>query len=86
MSDPGREDEVLRWHFRQLDTDDSGVLSEREARPLRLYLRRRLKPRRCAKKFAQYCDRDGDRGLTLSELSACLGLGGGFGSRRELGL
>ncbi|CAB1348761.1 unnamed protein product [Coregonus sp. 'balchen'] len=64
----------LRWHFRQLDTDDSGVLTEREARPLRLYLRRRLKPRRCAKKFAQYCDRDGDRGLTLSELSACLGL------------
>ncbi|KAM9441565.1 SPARC-related modular calcium-binding protein 1-like [Salvelinus alpinus] len=74
MSDPGGEDEVLRWHFRKLDTDDSGVLSEREARPLRLYLRRRLKPRRCAKKFAQYCDRDGDRGLTLSELNACLGL------------
>lgn len=74
MSDPGGEEEVLRWHFRQLDTDDSGVLSEREARPLRLYLRRRLKPRRCAKKFAQYCDRDGDRGLTLSELNACLGL------------
>uniref|UniRef100_A0A3B5B916 Thyroglobulin type-1 domain-containing protein n=1 Tax=Stegastes partitus TaxID=144197 RepID=A0A3B5B916_9TELE len=59
---------VLRWHFGQLDVDSSGVLSEREARPLRQFLRRRLKPRRCAKKFAQYCDRDGDRGLTIEEL------------------
>ncbi|KAE8294938.1 SPARC-related modular calcium-binding protein 1 Secreted modular calcium-binding protein 1 [Larimichthys crocea] len=62
------------WHFSQLDVDSSGVLSEREARPLRQFLRRRLKPRRCAKKFAQYCDRDGDRGLTLEELRVCLGL------------
>ncbi|XP_051254591.1 SPARC-related modular calcium-binding protein 1-like [Dicentrarchus labrax] len=65
---------VLRWHFGHLDMDSSGVLSEREARPLRQFLRRRLKPRRCAKKFAQYCDRDGDRGLTLEELRVCLGL------------
>ncbi|XP_076014727.1 SPARC-related modular calcium-binding protein 1-like [Genypterus blacodes] len=65
---------ALRWHFSQLDVDSSGVLSEREARPLRQYLRRRLKPRRCAKKFAQHCDRDGDRGLTLDELRVCMGL------------
>ncbi|KAG8001765.1 SPARC-related modular calcium-binding protein 1, partial [Nibea albiflora] len=69
-----RPEVVLRWHFSQLDVDSSGVLSEREARPLRQFLRRRLKPRRCAKKFAQYCDRDGDRGLTLEELRVCLGL------------
>ncbi|XP_054867810.1 SPARC-related modular calcium-binding protein 1-like isoform X2 [Amphiprion ocellaris] len=65
---------VLRWFFIQLDVDSSGVLSEREARPLRQFLRRRLKPRRCAKKFAQYCDRDGDRGLTMEELKTCLNL------------
>ncbi|XP_045930984.1 SPARC-related modular calcium-binding protein 1-like [Micropterus dolomieu] len=69
-----RPEMVLRWHFSQLDLDSSGVLSEREARPLRQFLRRRLKPRRCAKKFAQYCDRDGDQGLTLDELGVCLGL------------
>ncbi|KAF7648509.1 hypothetical protein LDENG_00155850 [Lucifuga dentata] len=69
-----RPEMALRWHFSQLDVDSSGVLSEREAQPLRQYLRRRLKPRRCAKKFAQYCDRDGDRGLTLEELRVCLGL------------
>ncbi|KAF1393543.1 hypothetical protein PFLUV_G00017080 [Perca fluviatilis] len=65
---------VLRWHFSQLDVDSSGVLSEREARPLRQFLRQKLKPRRCAKKFAQYCDMDRDRGLTLEELRVCLGL------------
>ncbi|XP_071353111.1 SPARC-related modular calcium-binding protein 1-like [Trachinotus anak] len=69
-----RPEEVLQWHFSQLDVDSSGVLSEREARPLRQFLRRRLKPRRCAKKFAQYCDRNRDRGLTLEELRVCLGL------------
>ncbi|XP_059931227.1 SPARC-related modular calcium-binding protein 1-like [Gadus macrocephalus] len=65
---------ALRWHFERLDVDASGALSEREARPLRQFLRRRLKPRRCAKKFAQYCDRDQDRSLTLGELSACIHL------------
>ncbi|XP_056297458.1 SPARC-related modular calcium-binding protein 1-like [Pseudoliparis swirei] len=65
---------ALRWHFGRLDADSSGSLSEREARPLRQFLRRRLKPRRCAKKFAQHCDGDGDRGLTLEELRVCLGL------------
>ncbi|XP_027135700.1 SPARC-related modular calcium-binding protein 1 [Larimichthys crocea] len=73
-AESSRPEVVLRWHFSQLDVDSSGVLSEREARPLRQFLRRRLKPRRCAKKFAQYCDRDGDRGLTLEELRVCLGL------------
>ncbi|XP_044059364.1 SPARC-related modular calcium-binding protein 1-like [Siniperca chuatsi] len=73
-AESSRPEVVLRWHFSQLDEDSSGVLSELEARPLRQFLRRRLKPRRCAKKFAQYCDRDGDRGLTLEELRVCLGL------------
>lgn len=72
VESPGPEG-ALRWHFARLDVDSSGVLSEREARPLRQFLRRRLRPRRCAKKFAQYCDRDGDRGLTLGELRVCLG-------------
>uniref|UniRef100_A0A8C2WLX3 Thyroglobulin type-1 domain-containing protein n=1 Tax=Cyclopterus lumpus TaxID=8103 RepID=A0A8C2WLX3_CYCLU len=63
---------ALRWRFGRLDADSSGSLSEREARPLRQFLRRRLKPRRCAKKFAQHCDGDGDRGLTLEELRVCL--------------
>ncbi|XP_028275931.1 SPARC-related modular calcium-binding protein 1-like [Parambassis ranga] len=74
VEETSSSDVALRWHFSQLDMDSSGVLSEREARPLRQFLRRRLKPRRCIKKFAQYCDGDGDRGLTLEELRVCLDL------------
>ncbi|KAM6933348.1 SPARC-related modular calcium-binding protein 1-like [Xenentodon cancila] len=73
-AESARPETALRWHFARLDVDSSGVLSEREARPLRQFVRRRLKPRRCAKKFAQYCDQDGDRSLTLEELELCLAL------------
>uniref|UniRef100_A0AAY4DPC6 SPARC related modular calcium binding 1 n=1 Tax=Denticeps clupeoides TaxID=299321 RepID=A0AAY4DPC6_9TELE len=66
-SEPQEPQVVLRWHFQRLDRDHNGVLSEREARPLRLYLRQSLRPRRCAKKFAQYCDQDHDRMLSLNE-------------------
>uniref|UniRef100_A0A3Q2V1R5 SPARC related modular calcium binding 1 n=1 Tax=Haplochromis burtoni TaxID=8153 RepID=A0A3Q2V1R5_HAPBU len=71
-AESSRPEVVLQWHFNQLDVDSDGWLSEREARPLRQFLRRRLKPRRCAKKFAQYCDSDRDRSLTLEELRVCL--------------
>lgn len=71
---PGAAESALQWHFLQLDVDGDGALSEREARPLRQYLRRTLKPRRCAKKFTQYCDQDRDAALSLLELSTCLGL------------
>ncbi|XP_061576188.1 SPARC-related modular calcium-binding protein 1-like isoform X2 [Cololabis saira] len=73
-AEPSGPETALRWHFARLDVDSSGVLSEREGRPLRQFVRQRLKPRRCAKKFAQYCDQDGDRSLTLAELELCLGL------------
>lgn len=65
---------TLRLYFMLLDTDGDGVLSEREARPLRLLLRRSLRPRRCAKKFMQSCDRDADRRLSSQELTSCLGI------------
>ncbi|KAJ8414535.1 hypothetical protein AAFF_G00037370 [Aldrovandia affinis] len=82
---------ALRGLFLQLDGDGSGVLSDREARPLRLFLRRKLRPRRCARKFSQHCDRNRDRGLTLAELTACLGLRGetwreGAEEEREISL
>ncbi|KAL2095553.1 hypothetical protein ACEWY4_007701 [Coilia grayii] len=70
----GIAESALQWHFLKLDVDDDGVLTEREARPLRQYLRRTLRPRRCTKKFTQYCDQDRDGMLSLMELNICLGL------------
>ncbi|KAK7171438.1 hypothetical protein R3I93_003902 [Phoxinus phoxinus] len=65
---------TLRLYFTLLDTDGDGVLSEREARALRVVLRRSLRPRRCAKKFLQSCDRNADRRLSSQELTSCLGI------------
>uniref|UniRef100_A0A8C1ZYX4 SPARC related modular calcium binding 1 n=1 Tax=Cyprinus carpio TaxID=7962 RepID=A0A8C1ZYX4_CYPCA len=62
----------LRLYFTLLDADSDGLLNEREARPLRLLLRRTLRPRRCAKKFMQFCDRNADRRLSAEELTSCL--------------
>ncbi|XP_016318024.1 SPARC-related modular calcium-binding protein 2-like [Sinocyclocheilus anshuiensis] len=66
--------QTLRLYFTLLDTDADGLLSEREARLLRLLLRRTLRPRRCAKKFMQFCDRNADRRLSAQELTSCLGI------------
>ncbi|KPP66483.1 SPARC-related modular calcium-binding protein 1-like, partial [Scleropages formosus] len=74
MPQHGGEEGALQWYFQRLDTDGNGILSERELRPFRLYLRRWLNPRRCAKKFARYCDRNSDRTLTRAELINCLHL------------
>nr|XP_023667891.1 SPARC-related modular calcium-binding protein 1-like isoform X1 [Paramormyrops kingsleyae]XP_023667892.1 SPARC-related modular calcium-binding protein 1-like isoform X1 [Paramormyrops kingsleyae] len=72
---------VLQEYFLALDVNGDGGLSEQEERPLRHLLRHllrrlqpRLQPRRCAKRFTQHCDGDGDRSLTLAELAGCLGL------------
>uniref|UniRef100_A0A8C2I6P8 Thyroglobulin type-1 domain-containing protein n=1 Tax=Cyprinus carpio TaxID=7962 RepID=A0A8C2I6P8_CYPCA len=62
----------LRLYFTLLDADADGLLNEREARSLRLLLRRTLRPRRCAKKFMQFCDRNADRRLSAEELTSCL--------------
>uniref|UniRef100_A0A673HWR1 SPARC-related modular calcium-binding protein 1-like n=1 Tax=Sinocyclocheilus rhinocerous TaxID=307959 RepID=A0A673HWR1_9TELE len=64
--------QTLRLYFTLQDTDADGLLSEREARPLRLLLRRTLRPRRCAKKFMQFCDQNADRHLSAQELTSCL--------------
>ncbi|RXN24243.1 SPARC-related modular calcium-binding 1-like protein [Labeo rohita] len=66
--------QTLRLYFTRLDADADGLLSERESRPLRLLLRRTLRPRRCAKKFMQFCDGNADRRLSAQELTSCLGI------------
>uniref|UniRef100_A0A8C8VIE8 SPARC related modular calcium binding 2 n=1 Tax=Pelusios castaneus TaxID=367368 RepID=A0A8C8VIE8_9SAUR len=73
---PSLEEQVARWHFMRLDKDFSDRLSERELRPLKLYLRQHVRPKRCVRKFVEYCDLDADRLISLHELKGCLGLTG----------
>ncbi|XP_051521476.1 SPARC-related modular calcium-binding protein 1-like [Myxocyprinus asiaticus] len=63
---------ALQWYFARLDRDANGILNEHETRPLRILLRKTLHPRRCAKKFMQFCDKNADRGLSALELSSCI--------------
>ncbi|KAH1180878.1 SPARC-related modular calcium-binding protein 1-like isoform X1 [Mauremys mutica] len=68
------EERAARWHFVRLDKDFSDGLSERELRPLKLYVKQHTRPKRCARKFLEYCDLDANRLVSLPELRGCLGL------------
>ncbi|KAL8219859.1 UNVERIFIED_CONTAM: hypothetical protein K2H54_035102 [Gekko kuhli] len=68
------EERVVRWQFVRLDRDFSNSISERELRPLKLYMKKHTRPKRCVRKFLDYCDLDDDRLISLNELRGCLGL------------
>ncbi|KAG6928179.1 SPARC-related modular calcium-binding protein 1-like [Chelydra serpentina] len=70
---PSLEERAARWQFAHLDKDFSEGLSERELRPLKLYVKQHARPGRCARKFLEYCDLDANRLLSLPELRGCLG-------------
>ncbi|CAM4700792.1 unnamed protein product [Caretta caretta] len=74
LSDRSLEERAARWHFVRLDKDFSDGLSEWELRPLKLYVKQRTRPKRCARKFLEYCDLDANRLVSLQELRGCLGL------------
>uniref|UniRef100_A0A8C4YDT1 SPARC related modular calcium binding 1 n=1 Tax=Gopherus evgoodei TaxID=1825980 RepID=A0A8C4YDT1_9SAUR len=71
---PSLEERAARWHFVRLDKDFSDGLSEQELRPLKLYVKQHTRPKRCARKFLEYCDLDANRLVSLPELRGCLGL------------
>ncbi|XP_075773313.1 SPARC-related modular calcium-binding protein 1-like isoform X2 [Pelodiscus sinensis] len=71
---PSPEARAVLWHFVRLDKDSSEGLSEPELRPFKLYLRQHTRPKRCVRKFLEFCDLDASRLLSLPELRGCLGL------------
>uniref|UniRef100_A0A674IHU2 SPARC related modular calcium binding 1 n=1 Tax=Terrapene triunguis TaxID=2587831 RepID=A0A674IHU2_9SAUR len=75
------EERAARWHFVRLDKDFSAGLSERELRPLKLYVKQHTRPKRCARKFLEYCDLDANRLVSLPELRGCLGSNPARGGR-----
>ncbi|XP_030074648.1 SPARC-related modular calcium-binding protein 1 isoform X1 [Microcaecilia unicolor] len=71
---PTLEERVVRWHFVRLDKDFSNNINEWEIRPFKVYLKKRIRPKRCVRKFVEYCDLTNDRLISLHELKGCLGL------------
>ncbi|XP_025104286.1 LOW QUALITY PROTEIN: SPARC-related modular calcium-binding protein 1-like [Pomacea canaliculata] len=68
------EKKIVVWKFTQLDTNSDNVLSFKEIRSFRKMVKKLIKPRRCAKAFHRYCDKDNDRRIQKSEWTLCLGV------------
>ncbi|XP_078389339.1 SPARC-related modular calcium-binding protein 1-like [Cetorhinus maximus] len=67
------EDRAIRWYFGRLDKDFNNEISEKELRPFKIYLRKNAKPKKCTRKFIEYCDLNGSKSISLHELKGCLG-------------
>lgn len=65
---------VVEWKFSELDLDHDNTLSFRELRSLRRVVRRVVRPRDCARRFAKRCDANKNRRLERKEWSLCMGI------------
>ncbi|KAJ7988794.1 hypothetical protein DPEC_G00312900 [Dallia pectoralis] len=69
------EERVVHWYFTQLDNNGSHDINKKELKPLKRYVKKKAKPKKCARKFTDYCDLNKDRAISLQELKGCLGVG-----------
>ncbi|XP_059375370.1 SPARC-related modular calcium-binding protein 1-like isoform X3 [Carassius carassius] len=68
------EERVVHWYFAQLDNNGSHDINKKEMKPFKRYVKKKAKPKRCARKFTDYCDLDKDKTISLQELKGCLGV------------
>lgn len=68
------EERVVHWYFSHLDKNSSGDIGKKEIKPFKRFLRKKSKPKKCVKKFVEYCDISNDKALSLQELMGCLGV------------
>lgn len=68
------EERVVHWYFAQLDINGSHDINKKELKPFKRYLKKKAKPKKCARKFTDYCDLNKDRAISLHELKGCLGV------------
>uniref|UniRef100_H3CGF0 SPARC related modular calcium binding 1 n=1 Tax=Tetraodon nigroviridis TaxID=99883 RepID=H3CGF0_TETNG len=68
------EERVVHWYFAQLDNNGSHDINKKELKPFKRYLKKKAKPKKCSRKFSDYCDLNKDRAISLQELKGCLGV------------
>ncbi|XP_054913081.1 SPARC-related modular calcium-binding protein 1 isoform X5 [Poeciliopsis prolifica] len=68
------EERVVHWYFAQLDNNGSNDINKKELKPFKRYLKKKAKPKKCARKFTDYCDLNKDKAISLQELKGCLGV------------
>uniref|UniRef100_A0A8D2B4T7 SPARC related modular calcium binding 2 n=1 Tax=Sciurus vulgaris TaxID=55149 RepID=A0A8D2B4T7_SCIVU len=67
------EERVVHWYFKLLDKNSSGDIGKKEIKPFKRFLRKKSKPKKCVKKFVEYCDVNNNKALSVQELTGCLG-------------
>lgn len=65
---------MVHWYFAQLDNNGSHDINKKELKPFKKYLKKKAKPKKCSRKFIDYCDLNKDRAISLQELKGCLGV------------
>lgn len=65
---------MVHWYFAQLDNNGNHDINKKELKPFKRYLKKKAKPKKCARKFSDYCDLNKDRAISLQELKGCLGV------------
>ena len=65
---------MVHWYFAQLDNNGSQDINKKELKPFKKYLKKKAKPKKCSRKFIDYCDLNKDRAVSLQELKGCLGV------------
>ncbi|VDN37640.1 unnamed protein product [Gongylonema pulchrum] len=65
------KDKAVRWKFEQLDINNNTRLERKEWKPYRNELRLLNKVRKCGRNFLRFCDRDGNKQITLDEWLSC---------------
>uniref|UniRef100_A0A8C0QAD0 SPARC related modular calcium binding 2 n=1 Tax=Canis lupus familiaris TaxID=9615 RepID=A0A8C0QAD0_CANLF len=68
------EERVVHWYFKLLDKNSSGDIGKKEIKPFKRFLRKKSKPKKCVKKFVEYCDVNNDKSISVQELMGCLGV------------
>lgn len=79
------EERVVHWYFAQLDNNGSQDINNKELKPFKRYLKKKAKPKKCARRFTDYCDLNKDRAISLPELKGCLGVSKEGKRRRKAG-
>ncbi|XP_069064916.1 SPARC-related modular calcium-binding protein 1 isoform X1 [Pleurodeles waltl] len=74
------EERVVHWYFTQLDSNHSNDINKREMKPFKRYIKRKAKPKKCGRRFADFCDLNKDKSISLQELKGCLGVSKHTGS------
>ncbi|XP_066551070.1 SPARC-related modular calcium-binding protein 1 isoform X2 [Amia ocellicauda] len=74
------EERVVHWYFGQLDNNSSHDITKKELKPFKRYVKKKAKPKKCARKFTDYCDLNKDKAISLLELKGCLGVSKDGGS------